>query len=211
MKKRRAGGTGVFLRMELFAAVRIGATQHQIRLVSLAGQPAREITVKDWNNFMSLDWAADGKGFFISSNPTGRLDTVLYLDLAGTATPLWQVKNFQAAWRFLRTKESTWPFRRLRRSTMFGWLKILEATRLSDGELCRLALFCPTESSFKFLESRVPHKVRCSSAPGTYTPYSLFSDVASPIRQGLWHEFSSWQILLFWTETAGRIGGSFVD
>jgi eukaryotic-like serine/threonine-protein kinase len=82
----------------LIAAVHIGATQHQIRLVSLAGQAAREITVKDWNNFMSLDWAADGKGFFISSNPTGRLDTVLYVDLAGNATPLWQVKNFQAAW-----------------------------------------------------------------------------------------------------------------
>jgi eukaryotic-like serine/threonine-protein kinase len=82
----------------LIAAVQIGATQHQIRLISLAGQPAREITVKNWNNFMSLDWAADGKGFFISSNPTGRLDTVLYVDLAGNATPLWQVKNFQAAW-----------------------------------------------------------------------------------------------------------------
>jgi serine/threonine protein kinase len=80
------------------AAVQVGANQHQIRLVSLTGQPAREITVKDWNNFMSLDWAADGKGFFISSNPTGRLDTVLYVDLDGKATPLWQVKNFQAAW-----------------------------------------------------------------------------------------------------------------
>jgi Tol biopolymer transport system component len=72
----------------LIAAVQIGATQHQIRLISLAGQPAREITVKNWNNFMSLDWSADGKGFFISSNPTGRLDTVLYVDLAGNATPL---------------------------------------------------------------------------------------------------------------------------
>jgi eukaryotic-like serine/threonine-protein kinase len=82
----------------LVAAVQVGATQHQIRLVSLAGQPAREITVKDWNNFMSLDWAADGKGFFISSNPTGRVDTVLYVDLAGNATPLWQVKNSQSAW-----------------------------------------------------------------------------------------------------------------
>jgi serine/threonine protein kinase len=80
------------------AAVQVGATQHQIRVVSLAGQPAQTITVKDWNNFMSLDWAADGKGFFISSNPTGRLDTLLYVDLAGKATPLWQVKNFQAAW-----------------------------------------------------------------------------------------------------------------
>jgi Tol biopolymer transport system component len=80
------------------AAVQVGATQHQIRLISLTGEPAREITVKDWNNFMSVDWAADGKGFFISSNPTGRLDTVLYVDLIGNATPLWQVKNFQAAW-----------------------------------------------------------------------------------------------------------------
>ncbi len=80
------------------AAVQVGANQHQIRLVSLTGQPARVISVKDWNNFMSLDWAADGKGFFISSNPTGRLDTVLYVDMAGKATPLWQVKNFQAAW-----------------------------------------------------------------------------------------------------------------
>jgi hypothetical protein len=31
-------------------------------------------------------------------NPTGHLDTVLYVDLAGNATPLWQVKAFQAAW-----------------------------------------------------------------------------------------------------------------
>jgi serine/threonine protein kinase len=82
----------------VIAAVQIGPTKHQIRLVSLAGQPPREITVKNWNNFMSIDWAADGKGFFISSNPTGRLDTVLYVDLAGNATSLWQVKNFQAAW-----------------------------------------------------------------------------------------------------------------
>jgi serine/threonine protein kinase len=65
---------------------------------SRPGRPAREITVRNWNNFMSIDWSADGKGFFISSNPTGRLDTVLYVDLAGNATPLWQVKNFQAAW-----------------------------------------------------------------------------------------------------------------
>ena len=58
---------------------------------------------------------------------------------------------------------------------------------------------------------QVPHKVRRSSAPGTYTPYRLFSDAASPIRQGLWREFSSWQILLFWTEPPGHIGGNFVD
>jgi Tol biopolymer transport system component len=82
----------------LIAAVEVNAIKQQIRLVLLTGQPAREITVKDWNNFMSVDWAADGKGLFISSNPTGRLATLLYVDLAGNATPLWQVKNFQAAW-----------------------------------------------------------------------------------------------------------------
>jgi eukaryotic-like serine/threonine-protein kinase len=82
----------------VIAAAEVNAVKHQIRLVSLTGQPTREINVKNWNNFMSIDWAADGKGFFISSNPTGRLSTLLYVDLAGNATPLWQVKNFQATW-----------------------------------------------------------------------------------------------------------------
>ena len=82
----------------LIAATEIGASRHQIRLLSLSGQPAREITVKGWNNFMSVDWAADGKGLFVSSNPTGRVSTLLYVDMAGNATPLWQVKNFQATW-----------------------------------------------------------------------------------------------------------------
>jgi hypothetical protein len=70
----------------------------EIRLISLSGKPTREITVKGWDNFRSLDWAADGKGFFVSSNPTGRLSTLLYVDLSGNAHPLWQVKNFQATW-----------------------------------------------------------------------------------------------------------------
>jgi Tol biopolymer transport system component len=82
----------------VIAAVELSAIKHQIQLVSLLGQPTREITVKNWNNFMSIDWAADGKGFFISSNPTGRLATLLHVDLAGNVTPLWQVKNFQATW-----------------------------------------------------------------------------------------------------------------
>jgi serine/threonine protein kinase len=64
---------------------------------STEGQPAREITVKNWNSFTSLDWAADGKGFFVSSNPTGRVSTLLYVDLMGNARELWQVKNYQAA------------------------------------------------------------------------------------------------------------------
>ena len=66
-----------------------------------------EETPSGWN---------DGKGFFISSNPTGRLDTVLYVDLAGNATSLWQVKTFRRPGRFRLTTESMWLFRRQRRS-----------------------------------------------------------------------------------------------
>jgi eukaryotic-like serine/threonine-protein kinase len=80
------------------AVVTFSANDNRIRLISLSGKPTREITVRDWNSFTSLDWAADGKGFFISSNPTGRLSTLLYVDLTGNARSLWQVKNFQATW-----------------------------------------------------------------------------------------------------------------
>jgi eukaryotic-like serine/threonine-protein kinase len=80
------------------AVVTISATDNRIRLISLSGSPTLEITVKDWNSFTSLDWAADGKGFFLSSNPTGRLSTLLFVDLMGNAHPLWRVKNFQATW-----------------------------------------------------------------------------------------------------------------
>jgi DNA-binding winged helix-turn-helix (wHTH) protein/Tol biopolymer transport system component len=80
------------------AVVTFSASDNRIRLISLSGKPTREITVKNWNSFTSLDWAADGKGFFISSNPTGRLSTLLYVDLMGNARSLWQVKNFQATW-----------------------------------------------------------------------------------------------------------------
>jgi eukaryotic-like serine/threonine-protein kinase len=82
----------------LIAAHQFSATDNRIRLFSVSGQPAREITVKNWNSFTSLDWAADGKGFFVSSNPTGRVSTLLYVDLMGNAHQLWQVKNYQAAW-----------------------------------------------------------------------------------------------------------------
>jgi Tol biopolymer transport system component len=80
------------------AATELSGTNRQIHLISLTGQAARTVTVKDWDNLVSLDWAADGKGFFISSNPNGHLSTLLYVDLAGNAHSLWQVKNYQATW-----------------------------------------------------------------------------------------------------------------
>jgi hypothetical protein len=80
------------------AVVTFSASDNRIRMISLKGQANREIRVKGWNSFTSVDWAADGKGFFVSSNPNGRLSTLLYVDLMGNAHSLWQVKNFQATW-----------------------------------------------------------------------------------------------------------------
>jgi len=44
-----------------------------------------------WTQFKCLSNAE-------TSNPTGRVSTLLYVDLGGNATPLWRVKNFQATW-----------------------------------------------------------------------------------------------------------------
>jgi serine/threonine protein kinase len=80
------------------ATLELGGAHQQIRLASLSGQPERSVTLKDWTSFTSIDWAADGKGFFIASNPSGRFSTLLYVDLAGSAHALWKVKSFQATW-----------------------------------------------------------------------------------------------------------------
>jgi eukaryotic-like serine/threonine-protein kinase len=75
---------------KLFAAVKYSTGQSTVELVPTSGGPRREINVKEWGAISSIDWAADSHGFFISSNPTGHLPSLLYLDLAGSAHPLWR-------------------------------------------------------------------------------------------------------------------------
>jgi hypothetical protein len=82
----------------LIAALGFGINDTRIRLLSISGAPAREITVKGWNSFTTVDWAADAKGLFVTSSPTGRTSTLLYVDLSGNAHSLWQVSSFQPAW-----------------------------------------------------------------------------------------------------------------
>jgi hypothetical protein len=38
-----------------------------------------------------FDWAADSKGLFVSSNPAGLRESLLYVDLTGNAHQIWQV------------------------------------------------------------------------------------------------------------------------
>ena len=80
------------------AAVTFGTTDNRIRLLSLSGQPTRELVVKNWYGFRSVDWAADSKGLFVASNPAGSRQSLLYVDLVGNAHPIWQVNSMWPSW-----------------------------------------------------------------------------------------------------------------
>ncbi len=65
-------------------------TQGRIQILPLAGGEVREVNVGGWNGLFRLFWAADGKGLFVSANPTGTRATLLYVDLEGRSQVLWQ-------------------------------------------------------------------------------------------------------------------------
>ena len=69
----------------------------RIRLLSLKGQPEQQISVKGWAAINSLDWAADGKSLFVSSQ-TPTSTTLLRVDLLGLATPLWDQRGSFRTW-----------------------------------------------------------------------------------------------------------------
>jgi hypothetical protein len=54
--------------------------------------------LKSWSAFSSVDWTADSKGLFVTSNATGSRASLLYVDLAGNAHELWQVKSTEPSW-----------------------------------------------------------------------------------------------------------------
>jgi eukaryotic-like serine/threonine-protein kinase len=63
-----------------------------LQILPLAGGPAREINVRGWQGLMTLRWAADGKGLFVS--PTTNLGaTALYVDLEGHARVIWKQES----------------------------------------------------------------------------------------------------------------------
>jgi Tol biopolymer transport system component len=75
-----------------FALSRTEEAEIHIRLLSLAGGSDREVTVKGWPNQTSLEWSTDGKGLYCGSGLPLR-GTLLYVDLKGNATVLWQPKG----------------------------------------------------------------------------------------------------------------------
>ncbi len=73
----------------MFAISRMGEPQIHLRLLSLSSGSDREITVKGWPEITGLDWSPDGKGLYCGSGG----DTLLYVDLKGSARVLWQYKS----------------------------------------------------------------------------------------------------------------------
>jgi len=59
-----------------------------IRVLPVAGGAAQDVKVKGWGALHSLDWAADGKGFFASAL-SGQGTTLLHIDLEGRAQAIW--------------------------------------------------------------------------------------------------------------------------
>jgi Tol biopolymer transport system component len=69
----------------------------RIRILSLSGGAVPDVILKGWGGLNSLDWAADGKGFFASSR-SGRVATLLHIDLDGHVQTLWTQKGGYQAW-----------------------------------------------------------------------------------------------------------------
>jgi Tol biopolymer transport system component len=60
-----------------------------IQILSLRGQARQEIAQNGWKHPETVNWAADGKGLFVSTAMTGGA-TLLYLDLQGNPRVLWK-------------------------------------------------------------------------------------------------------------------------
>ena len=61
--------------------------QGKIYVLSLSGEVLQQFTVENWN--AGLDWAADGKGIFVSTDrPEG--SALLHVDLGGKARVMWE-------------------------------------------------------------------------------------------------------------------------
>jgi Tol biopolymer transport system component len=68
-------------------------TSGPIRLLSLTGQPGREISVGKWTNLTSVAWAADGKALFVTGWASKK-PPLLRLSLNGEAQLLYHGRYY---------------------------------------------------------------------------------------------------------------------
>jgi eukaryotic-like serine/threonine-protein kinase len=63
--------------------------QQSIDIYPVSGAAPWKVTVKDWPKVDNVNWAADGKGFYVFS-PSPRGSVLLHVDLQGNAHVLWE-------------------------------------------------------------------------------------------------------------------------
>jgi hypothetical protein len=97
--------------------------------------------VKGWNSLQSVNWTADGKGFFVSS-ATKVGSALLHVDLQGKANVLCEQKGNIAPWngpytQWLGGPSAPWAVPFARRSPSCNlWLEP-ERQHVDDGELLK--------------------------------------------------------------------------
>ena len=64
--------------------------------LNLKTQALQHIIVKHWDNLVGMDWAANGKGFFMTSLQPGAV--LLHIDLHGNGHVLWEPHGVQRLW-----------------------------------------------------------------------------------------------------------------
>jgi DNA-binding winged helix-turn-helix (wHTH) protein/Tol biopolymer transport system component len=73
----------------LMAIAQFDMREGPVEILPLGGGAPREINVKGWKGLMTIRWAADGKGLFVS--PATNLGaTALFVDLEGHARVIWK-------------------------------------------------------------------------------------------------------------------------
>ena len=88
------------------AMVRLNNQEGRIHVISLAGHaggvggkaPARDVLVEGWTDLFNLNWAADGRGWYVCSRSDPAGSTFLYVDLQGHATVLQSQQGLEPFW-----------------------------------------------------------------------------------------------------------------
>jgi len=70
-----------------------------LHLLPTDGSLPREIRAKGWDSLQSLNWTADGNGFFVSATRKEG-PALLHVDLQGDVHVLWEKKGSSAPWNF---------------------------------------------------------------------------------------------------------------
>lgn len=83
---------------KFIAGAAVDARVGVIHLFPVSGGPSREIDLQGVRGIATVDWASDSKGLFVSANPTGRVSTLMFVDLSGHAHPLWSLRNYAQMW-----------------------------------------------------------------------------------------------------------------